>query len=178
TAAVVGGIGSIPGAVLGGLLIGGAESVVTGHISSTYSHLIVFGILIVVMPLPPSEPLGRAPLPKVGRAPEHRSPGAEGGGRRAGGQAGAPTRVPAVLAGPRAAGGRADRLVPQAGDRRAGRPGPAAARPGRFPAAGRHRRAGGRGAGSGAEHRGGLGRAARPPLPRGLPRPRARVRAS
>ena len=54
TAAVVGGIGSIPGAMLGGLLIGLAESFVTGYISSTYSNLIVFGILIVVMLVRPS----------------------------------------------------------------------------------------------------------------------------
>ena len=65
TAAVVGGIGSIPGAMLGGLVIGVAESFVTGYISSTYSNLIVFGILIVVMLLRPSGLLGRAQLQKV-----------------------------------------------------------------------------------------------------------------
>src|SRR5246500_3353861 len=47
TAAVVGGIGSIPGAMLGGVLIGVAESYITGYISSTYSNLIVVGVLIV-----------------------------------------------------------------------------------------------------------------------------------
>ena len=65
TAAVVGGIGSIPGAMLGGLFIGVAESFVTGYISSTYSNLIVFGILIVVMLIRPSGLLGRAQLQKV-----------------------------------------------------------------------------------------------------------------
>ncbi|MGH3174430.1 MAG: branched-chain amino acid ABC transporter permease, partial [Streptosporangiaceae bacterium] len=65
TAAVVGGIGSIPGAMLGGLVIGVAESFVTGYISSTYSNLIVFGILIVVMLLRPRGLLGRAQLQKV-----------------------------------------------------------------------------------------------------------------
>ncbi len=65
TAAVVGGIGSIPGAMLGGLVIGVAESFVTGYISSTYSNLIVFGILIVVMLIRPSGLLGRAQLQKV-----------------------------------------------------------------------------------------------------------------
>ena len=65
TAAVVGGIGSIPGAVLGGLLLGVAESFITGYISSTYSNLIVFGILIVVMLIRPSGLLGRAQLQKV-----------------------------------------------------------------------------------------------------------------
>jgi branched-chain amino acid transport system permease protein len=65
TAAVVGGIGSISGAVLGGFLIGIAESMVTGYISSTYTNLIVFGILIVVMLLRPSGLLGRVQLQKV-----------------------------------------------------------------------------------------------------------------
>jgi branched-chain amino acid transport system permease protein len=65
TAAVVGGIGSIPGAMLGGLVIGIAESFVTGYISSTYSNLIVFGLLIVVMLVRPSGLLGRVQLPKV-----------------------------------------------------------------------------------------------------------------
>src|SRR5436189_1676333 len=65
TAAVVGGIGSIPGAMLGGLVIGLAESFVTGYISSTYSNLIVFGVLIVVMLIRPSGLLGRAQLQKV-----------------------------------------------------------------------------------------------------------------
>jgi branched-chain amino acid transport system permease protein len=65
TAAVVGGIGSIAGAMLGGMLIGIAESFITGYISSTYTNLIVFGILIAVMVLRPSGLLGRAPLQKV-----------------------------------------------------------------------------------------------------------------
>jgi branched-chain amino acid transport system permease protein len=65
TAAVVGGIGSIPGAMLGGLVIGLAESFVTGYISSTYSNLIVFGLLIVVMLVRPSGLLGRVQLQKV-----------------------------------------------------------------------------------------------------------------
>jgi branched-chain amino acid transport system permease protein len=65
TAAVVGGIGSIPGAMLGGLLIGVAESMITGYISSTYTNLFVFALLIVVMLVRPSGLLGRAQLQKV-----------------------------------------------------------------------------------------------------------------
>ncbi|HEX4657608.1 MAG TPA: branched-chain amino acid ABC transporter permease [Streptosporangiaceae bacterium] len=65
TAAVVGGIGSIPGAMLGGLLIGLAESFVTGYVSSTYTNLLVFALLIVVMLVRPSGLLGRAQLQKV-----------------------------------------------------------------------------------------------------------------
>src|SRR6202020_453695 len=62
TAAVVGGIGSIPGAMLGGLLIGMAESFVTGYISSTYTNLLVFALLIVVMLVRPSGLFGRPQL--------------------------------------------------------------------------------------------------------------------
>ena len=65
TAAVVGGIGSIPGAMLGGLLIGLAEAYTTGYISSTFQNLIVFGLLIVVLLVRPSGLLGRPELVKV-----------------------------------------------------------------------------------------------------------------
>jgi branched-chain amino acid transport system permease protein len=65
TAAVVGGIGSLPGAMLGGLLIGLAESFATGYISSTYTNLLVFALLIVVMLVRPSGLLGQAQLQKV-----------------------------------------------------------------------------------------------------------------
>ena len=65
TAAVVGGIGSLPGAMLGGLLIGLAESFATGYISSTYTNLLVFALLIVVMLVRPSGLFGQAQLQKV-----------------------------------------------------------------------------------------------------------------
>jgi branched-chain amino acid transport system permease protein len=65
TAAVVGGIGSIPGAMLGGLLIGIAESFITGYISAKYSNLLVFAVLIAVMLARPTGLLGRAQLQKV-----------------------------------------------------------------------------------------------------------------
>ena len=65
TAAVVGGIGSIPGAMLGGFLIGLAEAFITGYISSTYTNLIVFGILIVFMIVRPRGLLGKVQLQKV-----------------------------------------------------------------------------------------------------------------
>jgi branched-chain amino acid transport system permease protein len=64
TAAVVGGIGSLPGAMLGGLLIGLAESFTIGYISSTYSNLLVFALLIIVMLVRPSGLLGQAQLQK------------------------------------------------------------------------------------------------------------------
>jgi branched-chain amino acid transport system permease protein len=65
TAAVVGGIGNLPGAVLGGLLIGLAESFATGYLSSTFQQAIVFALLIAVMLLRPSGLLGRAAVQKV-----------------------------------------------------------------------------------------------------------------
>ena len=48
TAAVIGGIGSIPGAMLGGLLIGLAEAYTAGYWTSTFQDLVVFSLLIVV----------------------------------------------------------------------------------------------------------------------------------
>jgi branched-chain amino acid transport system permease protein len=65
TAAVVGGIGNLPGSVLGGLLIGLAEAFATGYISSTFKQAIVFAILITVMLVRPSGLLGRAAVQKV-----------------------------------------------------------------------------------------------------------------
>ena len=64
-AAVLGGIGSIPGAVLGGLLIGLAETMVAGYGSSTYRDAIAFLILIAVLLLKPSGLLGKGQVEKV-----------------------------------------------------------------------------------------------------------------
>jgi branched-chain amino acid transport system permease protein len=65
TAAVVGGIGSIPGAMLGGLLIGMAESFVAGYISSTFQNIIVFALLITFMLVRPTGLLGKHDIRKV-----------------------------------------------------------------------------------------------------------------
>jgi branched-chain amino acid transport system permease protein len=65
TAAVVGGIGSIPGAMLGGLVIGLCEAFSLSYISTKYSDLIVFGILIVTMLIRPTGIFGRRALQKV-----------------------------------------------------------------------------------------------------------------
>ena len=64
-AAVLGGIGSVPGAVLGGLLIGISEVMVVGYLSSTYRDAIAFGILILVLILRPQGLLGRVQKEKV-----------------------------------------------------------------------------------------------------------------
>jgi branched-chain amino acid transport system permease protein len=64
-AAVIGGIGNLPGAVLGGLTIGLAEAFAIGYLSSTFQAAIVFAILIVVLIVRPSGLLGRAAVQKV-----------------------------------------------------------------------------------------------------------------
>jgi branched-chain amino acid transport system permease protein len=65
TAAVIGGIGSIPGAMVGGLMLGFAESYTQGYISTKWSDLVVFSILIAFMIFRPQGLLGRADIRKV-----------------------------------------------------------------------------------------------------------------
>ena len=67
TAAVIGGIGSIPGAMLGGLLVGLAESYATGYLpqGSTFQNLYVFALLILIILIRPSGILGKADVKKV-----------------------------------------------------------------------------------------------------------------
>jgi branched-chain amino acid transport system permease protein len=65
TAAVVGGIGSIPGAMIGGLFIGICEAFAASYISTQYTDLIVFGILIATMLLRPTGIFGAPALQKV-----------------------------------------------------------------------------------------------------------------
>ena len=65
TAAVIGGIGSIPGAMVGGLMLGFAESYTQGYISTKWSDLVVFSILIGFMIFRPQGLLGRADIRKV-----------------------------------------------------------------------------------------------------------------
>ncbi len=64
-AAVLGGIGNIPGAVIGGLLIGTSEVMVVGYLSSTFRDAIAFGILILVLLLRPQGIFGRVEKEKV-----------------------------------------------------------------------------------------------------------------
>lgn len=69
-AAVLGGIGNVPGAVLGGLLIGMAETFVVGYgqnigIPSTYRDAVAFAILILVLLIRPAGLLGSAVQEKV-----------------------------------------------------------------------------------------------------------------
>lgn len=64
-AAVVGGIGSIPGAALGGLILGVSESVVGGVWDTTYAEAVAFVFLIIVLLVKPTGLLGKAVREKV-----------------------------------------------------------------------------------------------------------------
>ncbi|MBQ9156955.1 MAG: branched-chain amino acid ABC transporter permease [Eubacterium sp.] len=65
TAAVFGGIGSIPGAMLGGILLGIIEIFGRAYISSELSDAIVFGVLIIVLLVKPTGLLGKTRMEKV-----------------------------------------------------------------------------------------------------------------
>src|SRR5688500_2169168 len=64
-AAVVGGIGNIPGAVLGGVIMGLAEVLVVGYVSSTYRDAIAFSLLIAILLFRPAGLLGKHQAEKV-----------------------------------------------------------------------------------------------------------------
>ena len=64
-AAVLGGIGSMPGAVLGSLVLGWTESFFTGYISSDYEDVFAFLFLVLILIFRPSGILGRADTDKV-----------------------------------------------------------------------------------------------------------------
>ncbi len=64
-AAVLGGIGNLPGAALGGIIIGVTETLVSGYISSTYRDAIAFAVLILILLIKPSGLLGKKDVEKV-----------------------------------------------------------------------------------------------------------------
>jgi len=65
TAAVLGGIGSLPGAMLGGLLIGLIESLWSAYFSIEYKDVAAFSILVLVLIFRPAGLLGRPDIEKV-----------------------------------------------------------------------------------------------------------------
>ncbi|MEW5735345.1 MAG: branched-chain amino acid ABC transporter permease LivH [Thermodesulfobacteriota bacterium] len=65
TAAVLGGIGSIPGAMLGGMVLGWTESFATGYVSSDYEDVFAFALLVFILIFRPSGILGKHRAQKV-----------------------------------------------------------------------------------------------------------------
>ncbi|MBT3361078.1 MAG: branched-chain amino acid ABC transporter permease LivH [Rhodospirillales bacterium] len=65
TAAVLGGIGSVPGAMLGGLVLGWTESFATGYVSSDYEDVFAFALLVLILIFRPSGILGKEEGHKV-----------------------------------------------------------------------------------------------------------------
>jgi branched-chain amino acid transport system permease protein len=65
TAAVLGGIGSVPGAVLGSLVLGWTESFATGYISSDYEDVFAFLLLVLILIFRPEGLLGKSSTHKV-----------------------------------------------------------------------------------------------------------------
>jgi branched-chain amino acid transport system permease protein len=65
TAAVIGGIGSIPGAMAGGLILGFAEAYTAGYWTTRWSDLVIFSVLIVFMLFRPRGLLGQEGITKV-----------------------------------------------------------------------------------------------------------------
>lgn len=65
TAAVLGGIGSIPGAMLGGILIGIIETFAKAYISTQFSDAVVFSVLIIILLVKPAGLLGKQVQEKV-----------------------------------------------------------------------------------------------------------------
>ena len=64
-AAVLGGIGILPGAVVGGIILGVIEALVSGFISSTFRDAAAFAILILVLLIKPSGLFGKNVNEKV-----------------------------------------------------------------------------------------------------------------
>jgi branched-chain amino acid transport system permease protein len=65
TAAVLGGIGSLPGAMLGGLLIGLIEAFWSAYFSIEYKDIAAFGVLVLVLIFRPTGLLGKPEVEKV-----------------------------------------------------------------------------------------------------------------
>jgi len=65
TAAVIGGIGSIPGAMLGGLLLGLLEAAGTQLLGSSWKDVFAFGLLIVILILRPNGLLGKSEIERM-----------------------------------------------------------------------------------------------------------------
>jgi branched-chain amino acid transport system permease protein len=65
TAAVLGGIGSLPGAMMGGILLGMSESLFSGFVNADYKDVFAFSMLVVFLIFRPSGLLGKPAIEKV-----------------------------------------------------------------------------------------------------------------
>jgi len=65
TAAVLGGIGSLPGAMLGGIILGLAESLFAGLVNTDYKDVFAFGLLVAVLIFKPTGLLGKPEVEKI-----------------------------------------------------------------------------------------------------------------
>lgn len=65
TATIIGGVGNLPGAVLGGILLGVFEVLLAGYVSPTWADAIVYALLILVLAVRPQGLLGRAVAEKL-----------------------------------------------------------------------------------------------------------------
>lgn len=65
TAAVLGGIGSIPGAMLGGLILGVTEAFTAGYFSTEYKDVVAFSLLVLILLFRPTGILGKPEVEKV-----------------------------------------------------------------------------------------------------------------
>jgi branched-chain amino acid transport system permease protein len=65
TAAVLGGIGSLPGAMLGGVILGMSEALFSGFVNTDYKDVFAFALLVIVLIFRPSGLLGKSEFEKV-----------------------------------------------------------------------------------------------------------------
>ena len=65
TAAVLGGIGSIPGAMLGGIVLGLSESFASAYFATEYKDVVAFSLLVLVLLFRPTGLLGKPDIEKV-----------------------------------------------------------------------------------------------------------------
>ena len=64
-ASVIGGLGSLPGAITGGILLGVLETMVSGYISSTYRDLFAYGFMVVMLLFLPNGLMGKTSQDKL-----------------------------------------------------------------------------------------------------------------
>jgi len=57
---ILGGMGSIPGAIVGGFILGLLESIGGGYITTEYHEVLAFGVLVAVLAIKPTGLFGRA----------------------------------------------------------------------------------------------------------------------